>query len=223
MQLSAHGAALIINSTSRPLMPGVRGLRVVKKNGIQFVLAVIPALILASGCSAPCPKPGIREMPHSSEARSNIPKEAVALLRDFITYIYRQEPDLFHDESAQKRFLTAELRKAAAHRWQLYQDYMKKHEMVHSPPSNGTFVGVWEYPSEYLIEGGRQSEKQVSIDILFKWGCPEDNYYRYTMRVSYTFLHEDGTWKLNDAYTHKGEFMSEYSLSEELWRNDHEF
>lgn len=129
------------------------------------------------------------------------------------------QPDI---QTAQKGFLTDELRKAVAHRWRLYQEFIKKHE-AHSPPSNETFVGTWEYPSGYIIEGGRQSENQVVIDVLFKWECPEDNYYRDTRRVSYTFLLEGGAWKLNDAYTYEGRFVRAYSLKEDLWRNDHEF
>jgi len=192
-----------------------------QKSGIQLVLVVVLTSHLAVGCSTPR-REDIQELQGSHPAHRNIPEESVALLRDFISYILRLEPDLFHDEVAQKRFLTEELRKAVAHRWRLYQEFIKKHE-AHSPPSNGTFVGAWEYPSGYTIEGGHHSENQVIIDVIYKWENPEANYYGDTRRVSYTLLLEGGTWKLDDAYTHKGEFVPAYSLKKELWRNDHQF
>lgn len=188
---------------------------------IQFVGAAVLALHMISGCTTP-PGAGPQNIQEPRHSRSNNPEDTVCTLHAYIAFILWSDKDLFHDETAQEKFLTEDLRRAVAYRWKLYQEVIKKRE-VHSPPDNGTFVGAWEYPSGYTVEGVSPSANQVVIDVIHKWEHPEHNYYGDTRRVSYTFLSESGNWKLNDAYTRDGEFVRAYSLKNDLWRSDHAF
>lgn len=191
------------------------------RNGkLQFVVAAVIALQIGSGCNAPS-QDGPQET-KTRDSQVNSSEDAVSTLRAFISYILRRDTDLFHDEAAQEKFFTKDLRSAVAHRRKLYEEFIKKHE-AHSPPDNGTFVGAWEYPSGYIVEGARHSENQVVIEVIYKWEDPKANYYGDTRHVSYTFLIEDGLWKLNDAYTHAGKFVNPYSLKNDLRRDDHGF
>lgn len=147
----------------------------------------------------------------------NLPIECVTNLREFISYIFSNSPNLFYNEEAQRKWLSNYLRRAAANHLKVYQIQNKVMQFP-TFPDNSTFVGAWDYPTTYSIVDLRREEDSVIVDIIYKWGAGT-NYEGDSRLVSYKFVSEDGTWKIQDIYHYKSkdEFNSAYSLSDELW------
>ena len=139
------------------------------------------------------------------------PRECLANFREFFNYLQKNEPSIVSDVQAQKRFLTENLRKAlVAHAATLAHG-----PADHDYPSNGTFIGSWDYPTTYSIVASRRYGKRAVIDVLYKWG-PKTNYPGDERTTSFIFLLEDGAWKLDDIYTFRGEFVQAESLNQYL-------
>lgn len=152
---------------------------------------------------------------------ASIPKESLTNFREFIAYIFSNSPNLFYNEKAQRQFLSAHLRKAIAHHLEVFNKVSAR-EQVPTFPDNSTFVGSWDNPTSYLIVGTRRYKERVIIDVVYKWG-QGTNYEGDTRLVSYSFIYEENLWKLEDAYTFQGKFISAYSLSKDLWNDNYEF
>lgn len=194
-----------------------------------FIGALI--FIVAQGCSSPersqallasqqSKTSSIREDKSGKPVNAEAPAECLAILREFVGYIFRKEPDITKDKEAQNRWLTDYLRKGLAHRQEVYAEYVKREtETPEQPPSNADFVGSWDYPTSYFIQGSRRYGDRAVVDIMFSWG-EKTQYPGDTRLVSYVFIREDNTWKLDDIYTFRGEFTAgSESLSQTFWKN----
>jgi hypothetical protein len=213
--------------TSRPVNRGVMPLAMNK----HLCLIIVAIFIGVQGGSLPergqmfvasQQASKIREVKSGKSANSEAPAECLAISREFIAYIFRQEPDIAKDKEAQNRWLTEYLRKGLAHRQEIYAAYVKRlPDTPEQPPSNADFVGSWDYPTTYSIQGSRRYDERALVDIMFSWG-EKTQYPGDTRLVSYIFIHEGNTWKLDDIYTFRGEFTAgAESLSEVFWRNDY--
>ncbi len=138
------------------------------------------------------------------------PKECLTTFREFFRYLQNKEPSIVHDEQAQKRWLTLELRKALAQKVATFTS-----PQDHDFPGNETFIGAWDYPTTYSIVSSRRYGKRAVIDVLYKWG-PKTNYPGDERTTSFIFMLEDGAWKLDDVYTFRGEFVQAESLNQDL-------
>lgn len=161
---------------------------------------------------------GIVESKRLNVSNTAAPEACFQVLREFLAYIFRPAPDIFHDDAAQFKFLSLSLRKGVVFRWNTYQEYIKSSETP-DIPDNGTFVGAWAYPSHYTVVGDRRYDNQAVIDVLYEWKNPEANYAGDKRLLSFVFVFEDKAWKLEDIYTFKGKFVKSSSLSEDLQQN----
>ena len=147
----------------------------------------------------------------ASSAPMPAPKECLATFRNFFRYLQQRDSNIIRDQTAQKRWLTQELRKALAQKLATFSSPADDPDY----PSNATFVGSWDYPTTYSIAASRRYGRRAIIDVLYKWG-PKTNYPGDERATSFIFLLEDGTWKLDDIYTFRGEFAQAESLSQYL-------
>lgn len=138
-------------------------------------------------------------------------KECLLAFRDFFRYLQRNDANVVRDEAAQKRWLSAELRKALAQKLATFTSPGDDPDY----PGNGTFIGSWDYPTTYSIVASRRYGKRAVIDVLYKWG-PKTNYPGDERTTSFIFLLEDGAWKLDDIYTFRGAYAEAESLNQYL-------
>ena len=139
------------------------------------------------------------------------PRECVAAFREFFGYLQKRGTDIVRDEAAQKRLLSQELRRALAQKVATFTSPTDHPDF----PSNGTFVGAWDYPTTYAIVATRRYGRRAVIDVLYKWG-PNTEYAGDERTTSFIFVLEDGAWKLDDIYTFRGAFVRAQSLSQYL-------
>ncbi len=139
------------------------------------------------------------------------PRECLVTFREFFRYLQNTEPGIVRDDTAQKRWLTQELRKALAQKLATFTSPADDPDY----PSNNTFIGSWDQPSTYAIVSSRRYGKRAVIDVLYKWG-PKTNYPGDERTTSFIFMLEDGAWKVDDIYTFRGQFVQAESLSQYL-------
>lgn len=191
------------------------------RSRLHAVTAAASVLLLAPSLSAVAPQAGarqsrtavVREERDAARASAAAPRECLTAARAFIAYVLRESPDIAGDEGAQKRWLSDALRKALAHRQEVYREYAKQNpDSPEGPPGNGDFVGSWDNPTGYAVTGSRRYGERAVVDVLFKWGA-KTNYPDDSRLVSYVFVREGKAWKLDDIYTFRGEYVSASSLS----------
>lgn len=139
------------------------------------------------------------------------PRECLATFREFFSYLQKADSNIVRDETAQKRWLTQDLRKSLAQKVATFTSPADDPDF----PSNATFVGSWDYPTTYSIVASRRYGQRAIIDVLYKWG-PKTNYPGDERTSSFVFIYEDSAWKLDDIYTFKGAFAQAESLSQYL-------
>ena len=137
------------------------------------------------------------------------PKECLLAFREFFNYLQKNEPSIVKDERAQKLFLSENLRKAFQQKIASFTDGSNDPDF----PSNGTFIGSWDYPTTYSIVSSRRYGDRAIIDVLYKWG-PKTNYPGDQRTTSFIYVLEDRRWKLDDIYTFRGEFATAESLNQ---------
>ena len=171
---------------------------------IFFVVLILSSALVAMGQTA------IAEVKHGAPVAA-APRECLAAFRGFFQFLQKSEPGIVRDEQAQKRWLSQELRKALAQKLATFTSPKDDPDY----PSNNTFIGSWDQPSNYSIVASRRYGKRAVIDVLYKWG-PKTNYPGDERTTSFIFLLEDGTWKLDDIYTFRGEYVQAESLHQYL-------
>lgn len=139
------------------------------------------------------------------------PAECLLAFKQLFRYLQKSTANIVRDETAQKRWLTQELRKALAQKVATFTSPADDPDF----PSNATFIGTWDYPSSFSIVASRRYGQRAVIDVLYKWG-PMTNYPGDERTTSFIFLYEDGAWKLDDIYTFRGKFVQAESLSQYL-------
>ena len=152
----------------------------------------------------------IQEVKHNSVAVA-APRECLSTFREFFRYLQRSDANIIRDETAQKRWLSQELRKALTQKVATFSSPADDPDF----PSNATFIGSWDYPTSYSIVASRRYGQRGVIDVLYKWG-PKTNYPGDERTTSFIFVFEDGAWKLDDIYTFRGAFAQAESLSQYL-------
>jgi hypothetical protein len=173
--------------------------------------ALLAALVISSAPTAFAQqqprKVLIAEVKSQTPAARVAPRECLLTFREFFQYVQRNEPDIIHDEKAQKRWLTDALRKALA------EHVANSKPPSENPdfPSNRSFIGAWDPPTTYSVAGSRRYGKRAIIDVLYKWG-PNTNYAGDERTTSFVFVLEHGAWKLDDIYTFGGKFVTAQSL-----------
>ena len=176
---------------------------------MRYIFAVV--VLMMCSASLGFGQQRIAEVKQKSAAIA-APRDCVAAFREFFSYVQKSEPSIVHDQQAQKRFLTENLRKALLeHAATLKKEAAEHHDF----PGNGTFVGSWDYPTTYAIVASRRYGNRAVIDVLYKWG-PNTNYPGDDRTTSFVYLLEDGMWKLDDIYTFRGEFVTAGSLNQYL-------
>jgi len=153
-----------------------------------------------------------------SHVRSlNASSESLATLRRFLSFIFKPEPNLTKDKSAQVELLSQHVRDGIEHLWKEYSKLEPDNAGAKcSPPDNDVFVGAWDYPSTYSIVGSRAYERRTIIDVSYRWG-PETNYSGDERLMSYVLVFEAGKWKVDDIYIFRGEFIDAETLTGALW------
>jgi hypothetical protein len=191
---------------------------------IKFVLVKLACLMLllavANSCRKASVAASIPEIENNSFKKAEAPPECVNVFREFFNYIRKPEPSLITDQQAQERWLSKLFRKSLA-------DGIKRSGNPNDNPdypSNGSFVGVWSYPTSFSIIGSRHydyrnadnpDDNRAIIDVLYEWdkNGSLDNQYPGTKALkSFVFVFEDGAWKVDDVYTFSDEYSSPGSL-----------
>jgi hypothetical protein len=175
---------------------------------MRYIFVIV--LMLSGSSFAWAQKSGIVEVKHGAPEVA-APRECLAAFRGFFQYLQKSEPGIVRDEQAQKRWLSAELRKTLAQKLATFTSPKDDPDY----PSNNTFIGSWDQPSTYAIVASRRYGKRAVIDVLYKWGS-KTNYPGDERTTSFIFLLEDGAWKLDDIYTFRGEFVQAESLNQYL-------
>ena len=139
------------------------------------------------------------------------PRECLSAFRQFFSYLQKAGTNIIRDETAQKRWLSHDLRQALAQKVATFTSPADDPDF----PSNATFIGSWDYPSTWSIAASRRYGQRVVIDVLYKWG-PKTNYPGDERISSFVFVLEDGAWKLDDIYTFRGPYAKAESLSQYL-------
>lgn len=152
--------------------------------------------------------PAIKELTRKPLVVTSAPEECLETFRQFFRYVQRTEPSIVKDETAQKRWLSNNLREALKKKLATFTDSANDPDF----PGNGTFVGTWDSPTTFTIVGSRRYDKRAVLDIWYTWG--KGTNYPGDTRLSYfVFVLEDGRWKLDDVYTFRGEYASAESLN----------
>lgn len=180
------------------------------KRTTAITICVIVSLSVANAFSQKRPATTIQEV-KSSGVPAGAPKECLLAFRDFFRYLQRNDANIVRDEAAQKRWLSAELRKALAQKLATFTSPGDDPDY----PGNGTFIGSWDYPTTYSIAASRRYGNRAVVDVLYKWG-PKTNYPGDERTTSFIFLLEDGAWKLDDIYTFRGAYAEAESLNQYL-------
>jgi len=197
----------------------------------SFYILTFAGLIIIQGCSVSKVnvtaqqklEPNIRlANTKTKPIDKESPQECITESKEIIAYILRDKPDIRDDKAAQNRWLSESLRKLLAYRQDAYMSHKNNiadgpDEPPHpeQPPGNGDFVGSWDYPTSYKIEGARRYGERIIVDITFMWG-KGTQYEGDTRLNSYIFKLEGNTCKLNDIYIFDGEFIPASSLSQEF-------
>src|SRR6266498_278287 len=104
--------------------------------------------------------------------------------------------------------------KGSANRQTVYAAYAKENpDSPEGPPSNGDFIGSWDYPTSFRLVDSRLSGQRAVVDVQFAWG-KNTNYPGDKRLTSYILVRESGSWKLEDIYSFEGKFVSAGSLLE---------
>ena len=190
----------------------------------KLVLFRLVCLILLLGVAGSCRKASVgpvsTEVQNNSPGKTEAPAECIAVFRVFFDYVRKAEPSLITDQEAQGRWLSKLFRKSLAEAIKQAGSPQENPDY----PSNGSFVGVWSYPTSFSIIGSRHydyrnarnpDDNRAVIDVLYEWdeNGSLDNQYPGTKALkSFIFVFEDGVWKLDDVYTFSDEYASPESL-----------
>lgn len=164
----------------------------------------------------------IPEVSKKSDENRQAPDECLKQFRDLFKYLQEREPDIVEDEQAQKRWLSKLMRASLAGFAKRAGNARDHHDF----PSNQTFIGVWNNPTSFSILGSRHydyrdpdnpDDNRAVIDVLYEWeenpdGNLNNQYPGEKSLRSFIFVHEDGSWKLDDIYTFTDEYASPESL-----------
>lgn len=173
-----------------------------------FVIAMLLLTCVVVGVAQSPAKPAIVEVKQKTLVAA-APPECLLAFRAFFQYLQKSEPSIVRDETAQKRWLTQQLREALRTKVATFTTPADDPDY----PSNATFLGSWDYPTTYSIVSSRRYGKRAVVDVLYKWG-PKTNYPGDERTTSFIFMLEDGSWKLDDVYTFRGEFAQAESLNQ---------
>lgn len=140
----------------------------------------------------------------------------VAVVREFIQYLFTPGTDIATASVAQTRWLTQALGA------ELDEAYLRCAEAAaahpderYDLPSNSDFYDSWDPPSKFRLLGSRIYGTQAFVDVEYAWG-PETNYPGDRRTISYVMAFTDGMWRVDDVLTIRGEFASPGSLSAAL-------
>jgi len=139
-------------------------------------------------------------------------------MRNIISYVFREKPDIGDDEAAQARWLTPKLRRAIVTGRKICERARKADPTDRIDcPSNVDFVGFWSYPLTYSVLGSRRYGDRAIVDVLYSWGKGTD--YEGDQEVaSFIFKLEKESWLLDDIYFFPGDYRDASSLEAELER-----
>lgn len=175
---------------------------------MRFTIVMLMLTFASVVCAQQPARVAIVEVKHTAPGAS-APRECLATFRQFFQYLQKSEPGIVRDEQAQKRWLTQQLRKALTEKLATFSSPADDPDY----PSNNTFIGSWDQPTSYSVVASRRYGKRAVIDVLYKWG-PQTNYPGDERTTSFIFMLEDGSWKLDDIYTFRGEFVQAESLNQ---------
>ena len=190
------------------------------------IVCLILVLVVADSCRKASVGPSMAEAQNNSSIKTEAPAECIAVFRVFFDYVRKAEPSLITDQEAQGRWLSKLFRKSLA------EAIKRAGSPKDNPdyPSNGSFVGVWSYPTSFSIIGSRHydyrnahnpDDNRAIIDVLYEWdekGSLDNQYPGTKALKSFVFVFEDGTWKLDDVYTFSDEYATPGSLRADLSR-----
>jgi len=187
---------------------------------ILKVLVLVVVFVTVGACRKSSVATTTPEIKSNSTAKTEAPAECIAVFRAIFEYIRKPEPSLITDKQAQDRWLSKLFRISLA------EGVKRAGDPKDNPdyPSNGSFMGVWNYPTGYSITGSRHydyrnsdnpDDNRAVIDVLYEWdknGDPYNNYPGTKALKSFVFVFEEGAWRLDDVYTFSDEYASPGSL-----------
>jgi len=174
---------------------------------MRYAFAVVLILSCAGLVFAQSGKYTITEVKPAAPVAA-APRECLESFRAFFRYLQYSKPDIVSDEQAQKRWLSQSLRNSLAERLKTFTEPPAERPDY---PSNNTFIGTWDPPTTYSIVSSRRYGKSAVVEVLYKWG-PKTNYPGDERITFFSFVLEDGGWKLDDVYNIRGEFAPPGSL-----------
>ncbi|HEX8246561.1 MAG TPA: hypothetical protein VF599_00125 [Pyrinomonadaceae bacterium] len=184
------------------------------KNFISGIFVIVLfAAVLGTGVLFNTKFFGGEKIPASNNGDAAAPPECLKTFDEFFEYVYngKGKTNIAEDAAAQEKWLSKHLKKIFTENIKV----MSKPDNSHDFPSNGTFVGSWEFPASFSVAGSRRYENRSVVDVRYKWGRGQ-NYEGDERLTSFIFVLEDGKWKLDDIYTFRGEFIGEGSLVQDL-------
>lgn len=157
----------------------------------------------------------IREFEANDSKVITAPPKSLENLRGFLSYIFSNSPNLFFNFDAQGKWFSKDLQKTIKRHLQIYEYGSLVMESAYFP-DNSTFIGAWDFPTNYKIIDSRINGEKVEIDIQYIWG-KGTNYEGTTRTLTFFFVLENRDWKLNDIYHHLSGFNSAFRLSDTPW------
>jgi hypothetical protein len=177
----------------------------------QTTIALSLCLLMAATAAAQKRHATTIQETKYSGVPATAPKECLMTFREFFRYLQRNDADIVRDQTAQKRWLSTELRKALAQKLATFTSPGDDPDY----PGNGTFIGAWDYPTTFTIVGSHRDKNRAVVEVVYKWG-PKTNYPGDERTTSFIFTLEDGAWKLDDIYSFRGAFNEAESLNQYL-------
>lgn len=176
------------------------------KNFISVISAIVLSAVL--GAAIFINETNLSVERKITASNESAPRECLKIFEEFFQYVYKGKSDIVKDMKAQDKWLSKNLKNA----FTKHIEASGKPEENPDYPSNASFVGAWEYPAGYSVIGSRKYGNRAIIDVNYKWGKGQ-NYEGDERQMSFIFVFEEKSWKLDDVYTFKSEYSSEESLA----------
>lgn len=143
---------------------------------------------------------------------------AESVVQAFLQYLLRPKTNIALDAPAQKRWLTAALRRQMAETTAAVKAGRKSPEADGPDPAlpdNGVFLDSWDYPSACRVTPAPAGRSQVQIEVVCEWGL-RTNYPGATRTASVSLVREEGAWRVADIVWHKNKYAAEMDVAKEL-------
>lgn len=141
-----------------------------------------------------------------------------SVVQNFFDYLLMPKSDIADDTSAQRNWLTSNLRKLLVDSTRAVTEARKLPE-VEGPdsmvPDNGSFLASWDYPTTCQALKPSSTTQHTRVTVVCYWG--PNTQYPGTKRRATVFLEKEvGVWKISDIQFHKNKYADENNLIRDL-------